>query len=70
MIRRTLSPRQLEILRLIAGGLTDKEIAYNLSIQQSTVGHHVQIILSKLDARSRSQAVFVFFVIRKKKALF
>jgi two-component system, NarL family, nitrate/nitrite response regulator NarL len=51
-----LSPRELEILRCIAAGDSNKEIARRLSIAETTVKIHVQHILRKLDVGSRVQA--------------
>jgi len=50
-----LSRRELEVARLVAQGLTDREIAAELVISQRTAESHVQHILSKLGFRSRSQ---------------
>jgi putative two-component system response regulator len=52
-----LGPRELEILRLVAGGLPNKAIAERLYISLNTVRNHVQSILYKLDAHSRLEAV-------------
>jgi len=51
-----LSAREIEVLRLIAEGLTDREIAVRLFIATRTVSKHVESILSKLDVTSRSAA--------------
>jgi two-component system nitrate/nitrite response regulator NarL len=51
-----LSPRELEILRCIAAGDSNKEIARTLSIAETTVKIHVQHILRKLDVSSRVHA--------------
>ena len=51
-----LSDREREILRLIARGSTNREIAEALFITEGTVKNHVTNILSKLDARDRTQA--------------
>ena len=51
-----LSERELEILRLLAGGDSNKEIAAALFIAEGTVNNHVTNILGKLDARDRTQA--------------
>jgi DNA-binding CsgD family transcriptional regulator len=55
--RGGLTSRQLEILRLIADGLTNKEIAGKLFLSPRTVEMHVANLLDRLDCRSRSEAV-------------
>ena len=55
----SLSPREREILELIARGDSNKEIARALSIAETTVKIHVQHILRKLDLSSRVQAAVV-----------
>jgi DNA-binding NarL/FixJ family response regulator len=52
-----LTPRQLDVLRLMAEGLGTKAIAERLSLKPSTTAWHVQTILEKLDAHSRLEAV-------------
>ena len=52
-----LTRRQSEIARLIAEGLTNKEIAGRLYLSPRTVEMHVANILDRLDCRSRSEAV-------------
>ena len=54
-----LTPRQLEILSYMAKGLTNRDISDMLHIQQDTVEEHVNIILAKLDAANRTEAVAV-----------
>lgn len=57
----TLTPRQLQVLRLIARGNTNDEIAMLLDIAPSTVKIHSGTILRRLRARSRSHAVAIGF---------
>jgi DNA-binding NarL/FixJ family response regulator len=52
-----LTPREQQIMPLLAEGLTNKEIARELCIEVSTVKNHVHNVLLKLEARSRSQAI-------------
>jgi DNA-binding NarL/FixJ family response regulator len=51
-----LSPRELEILRLLATGLSNREIATRLYITEGTVKNHVSEILAKLQVSDRTQA--------------
>lgn len=52
-----LTPRELEVLRLMCGGRDTRAIAAELRIEYNTVRGHAQRILEKLDARSRLEAV-------------
>jgi DNA-binding CsgD family transcriptional regulator/tetratricopeptide (TPR) repeat protein len=52
-----LTPREVEVLDLVAEGLTNAQIGEALFITEKTAGHHVSSILSKLDADSRHDAV-------------
>lgn len=52
-----LTPREMEVLYLLAEGLSNKVIARRLGISDHTVKTHVDSILSKLDAHSRTEAV-------------
>lgn len=48
MMKKSLTPRELEVLQLIASGFTDREIAKMLSISSKTVNTHRKNILRKL----------------------
>jgi DNA-binding NarL/FixJ family response regulator len=52
-----LSPRELEVLRLAAQGLTDPEIAERLVVSRHTVHRHMGNIRTKLNQRSKAAAV-------------
>lgn len=52
----TLSDRELEVLKHVAEGLSNKEIASVLAISTHTVARHVTNIMRKLDAANRAQA--------------
>jgi two-component system, OmpR family, response regulator len=52
-----LTPRELEVLQLLAEGMTQPQIARRLVISPRTVGTHIQNLLGKLDVHSRAQAV-------------
>ena len=55
--KRPLSDRELEVLRLVADGLSNDEIAKNLFISRATVKTHLGHLFGKLDADSRTAAV-------------
>ena len=56
-----LTDRETEILRLMAGGYSNKEIANSLGVAEGTVKNHVSNILSKLGVRDRTRAVLKAF---------
>jgi ATP/maltotriose-dependent transcriptional regulator MalT len=57
LIRQSLTPRENNVLRLIAGGLSNKRIAQRLYITPETVKSHTKSIFAKLAAQTRAQAV-------------
>lgn len=54
-----LTPRQIEVLALVAQGLTDAEVAETLVISPRTVNNHLTVIYQKLEVNSRTTAVLV-----------
>ena len=58
-----LTPRELEVLSLIAEGLSNRDIAQKLVISEKTVKNHINNIFSKLHVNDRSQAIL--YAIRK-----
>ena len=53
----SLTPRQVDVLRLLVAGHPDREIAQALALSVRTIEHHVAHILAKLDVRTRTAAV-------------
>ncbi|MBA8819898.1 DNA-binding response regulator [Ochrobactrum sp. P6BS-III] len=56
---RTLTPQQTRVLTMLAEGLLNKQIAYELSVSEATVKAHVSAVLQKLGVDSRTQAVIL-----------
>ncbi len=54
-----LTPREIDVLRLVAGGNANKEIAAQLSLTEETVKSHIRNILAKLGANDRTHAVAI-----------
>jgi NarL family two-component system response regulator YdfI len=57
--RPALTPREREVLDLLARGLSNKQIAMRMALAENTVKFHVASILAKLDAATRTQAVTI-----------
>lgn len=53
----SLTPREIELLRLVAEGLPNKAIAQRLSVSENTVKYHMKNILQKLGVRNRAEAI-------------
>jgi DNA-binding NarL/FixJ family response regulator len=62
--QETFSEREVSILRLMAGGYSNKEIARSLFLAEGTVKNYVSDILAKLDTRDRTRAVLKAITLR------
>ncbi len=60
----TLTPRELEVLRLVAHGKSNRDIAHELFISENTVKNHIRNILEKLQMKSRMEAAM--YAVRSK----
>jgi|TARA_Y100001970_G_scaffold263727_1_gene349512 DNA-binding NarL/FixJ family response regulator len=57
---KLLTPHQLKVLQMVADGLLNKQIAYELAISESTVKQHVSAVLKKLGVINRTKAGIAF----------
>ena len=53
----SLTQREIELLRLVAEGMSNKAIAQRLSVSENTVKYHIRNILQKLSVQNRTEAV-------------
>lgn len=58
----TLTPRQIEVLDMVAMGFGDKEIADKLGISVETVDFHVREVFVRLSAKTRAHAVAIYIL--------
>jgi DNA-binding NarL/FixJ family response regulator len=56
-----LSPREIDVLRLVAAAMSNSEIAQSFVLETSTIKTHLSSILAKLDLRDRVQAVLLAY---------
>jgi DNA-binding NarL/FixJ family response regulator len=63
-MRQGLTDREEQVLKLIAEGLTNRQISCRLSISESTVENHIHHIYEKLGFTNRAQAVAYIFQLR------
>ena len=61
-----LSPREHDVLTLIACGYTDKETAVRLKISKRTVDTYIKTIITKLEAKNRVNAVVIYMRVNPK----
>jgi two-component system nitrate/nitrite response regulator NarL len=64
---RQLTGREAEILRLVAEGLSNKEVAARLALQEKTVKHHMTRVLAKLNVRNRTEAALLMREAKERK---
>ena len=63
--KMALSPKELEVLTLVALGYSDKEISVQLKIAYGTVRNHVDKAVLKLNAQNRTHAVMIYKLMHK-----
>lgn len=54
-----LTPKEMQVLRMVASGYSNKEVAHRTGTQEKTVKHHMTHILQKLNARNRTEAALL-----------
>jgi DNA-binding NarL/FixJ family response regulator len=66
---QSLTPQQKRVLAMLAEGLLNKQIAYELSVSEATIKAHVSAILQKLNVDSRTQAVIKLSKLKNETAV-
>ena len=62
-----ITPRETDVLNLVADGYSDKEIAYKLKLSARTVQTHINSIVLKFNARNRTNAVALYIKTKYQK---
>jgi len=62
-----LTGREAEVLRLVAEGLSNKQVAARLSLQEKTVKHHMSRVLAKLNVRNRVEAALLMRGVKERQ---
>lgn len=60
-VMETLTPRERDIMRLVAQGMTNKEIGSQLFISEGTVRNNIAVIMDKLEAKNRTQLGLMYY---------
>ena len=61
----TLSPKEIEVLTLVAMGYSDKQIGVDLKIAYGTVSNHIDRAVLKLNAQNRTHAAMIYKLMNK-----
>lgn len=61
--RTNLSKREFQVMKLVAAGKINKEIAYELKLKPDTIGKHMMHIFTKLRVQNRTEATLKFLVL-------
>lgn len=66
-IKMKLTPRERDVITLVAEGFADKEIAEKLSLSPRTVQTHINSVILKYNARNRTNAVALYIKLKYKR---
>ena len=58
-LRRTMLPKQIQVLSYLRAGLMNKQIAHEMNVTEATIKAHISAILRKLEINTRTQAVLL-----------